>query len=68
MLARRTAVTENEKNRRWLLANRIAEPTPGARPTEEAETLLYYQTQLEAELSYVRRQLKALGLGAMSSV
>jgi hypothetical protein len=64
MFARRTAMTENEKNRRWLLANRLAEPTPEARPAEEAETLLYYQTQLEAELGYVRRQLRALGLGA----
>lgn len=51
-------MTENENNRRWLIANRLADKkAEETAAREEAETLLYYQRQLESELEYVRRRL-----------
>ena len=61
-------MTENDRNRKWLIASRVGEPSGADRRSQEAETLLYYQTQLEAELSFVRRQLRALGLGSAAAV
>lgn len=51
-------MTENENNRRWLIANRLADKkAQETAARDEAETLLYYQRQLESELEYVRRRL-----------
>lgn len=57
-------MTENETNRRWLVANRMASKPDEVQHRRDAETLLYYKSQLEAELSYVQRQLIALGVPA----
>lgn len=55
-------MSEDDLNRKWLVGNRLASGTAAVTPNRDAETLLYYQRQLEAELSYVRRQLVELGL------
>lgn len=55
-------MSENDSNRKWLVGNRLTNGTVAVAPNRDAETLLYYQRQLEAELSYVRRQLLELGL------
>lgn len=54
---------ETETNRRWLIESRLQEK-PAPRADRDAETLLYYKSQLEAELSYVQRELAALGVPA----
>lgn len=56
-------MTENPTNRAWLLANRLGNPTE-ARHNEEAGVLLYYQSQLEAELAEIRRRIAELTGGA----
>ena len=61
-------MTENDTNRRWLVGNRLAEKRQRPEPNRDAETLLYYKSQLEAELSYVQRQLVALGVSANGGV
>jgi hypothetical protein len=57
-------VTENANNRRWVVSNRLGDhqkPRDGA--VRDAEALLYYQRQLEAELAHVRTRLATLGAG-----
>lgn len=55
-------MTETATNRGWLLSNRMeaAVAKKQRRTAESAETLLYYQAQLEAELDEVRRRVAAL--------
>lgn len=55
-------MSETDINRKWLVGSRLASGAGAVAPNRDAETLLYYQRQLEAELSYVRRQLLELGL------
>jgi hypothetical protein len=56
-----TGMTESPTNRGFVIANRIGEHAVStARRGDSAETLLYYQAQLEAELSEVRRRLVEL--------
>lgn len=51
-------MTETATNRSWVITNRMPRAAVQAsRPAESVETLLYYQTQLEAELEEVRRRI-----------
>ena len=51
-------MTEAATNRSWVIANRMPQAAvEPARAAESVETLLYYQTQLEAELAEVRRRI-----------
>ena len=54
-------MTENATNRRWLVNNQMTNRGTATQRDRDAETLLYYKSQLEAELTHVMRQLVALG-------
>ena len=54
-------MTENETNRRWVVSSRLSEQKTREESARDAEALLYYQRQLEAELAHVRTRLAALG-------
>ena len=54
-------MTETAMNRNWLITNRLNDREIASRTAGDAGVLLYYQTQLEAELADVRRRLSELG-------
>jgi hypothetical protein len=61
-------MTENDTNRRWVVSSRLSEEKTREESARDAEALLYYQRQLEAELAHVRTRLAALGAGKLSAV
>lgn len=61
-------MTEIATNRSWLVSNRLNNRETARQTANDPGVLLYYQTQLEAELADVRKQLAELtSAGSRSS-
>ena len=53
-------MSETAINRSWLVTNRLNDRETASRTAGDAGVLMYYQSQLEAELADVRRRLAEL--------
>ncbi|MGE0600113.1 MAG: hypothetical protein AB7J35_09390 [Dehalococcoidia bacterium] len=61
-------MSESAMNRSWVVANRLNDPQIVERTGGDADVLLYYKAQLEAELADVRRRLAELTGGVAQRV